>query len=109
MNETDTTFLFLLLGMTFVMVIPRVAPFLMLTGRHIPPFFVTWLSFVPVSILAALLAPELLLKNNALDLSQDNLFLLAAIPTFFIAWKTENLMLALCVGMGGLALMRAFL
>ena len=47
-----------ILGMALVTLIPRVMPVTLLAGRELPPLLTRWLSFVPVSVLAALVAPR---------------------------------------------------
>ena len=42
-----------ILGMALVTLIPRVMPVTLLAGRELPPLLTRWLSFVPVSVLAA--------------------------------------------------------
>ena len=68
-------------GMCLATLIPRVVPITLLAGRKLPPLLVRWLSFVPVSVLAALVMPDLTLVNGKLDLSFDNLFFIASLPT----------------------------
>ena len=98
-----------IIGMTLVTLIPRVLPVTLLAGRKLPPLLACWLSFVPVSVLAALVAPDLLLTEGRLNLSTDNLLLLATFPTLLICWyKKGSLFGALAVGMGTVALMRHF-
>lgn len=98
-----------IIGMCLVTLIPRVIPVTLLAGRALPPLLERWLSFVPVSVLAALVAPELLLTGGKLDLSADNLFLIATVPTLLICWyKKGSLFGALAVGMGTVALIRHF-
>ena len=56
---------------------------------------------MPVSVLAALVAPDLLLADGKLNISGDNLFLIATFPTLLICWyKKGSLFGALAVGMG---------
>ncbi len=95
-------------GMALVTALPRVLPLTLLAGRTLPPAFVRCLSFVPVSVLAALLAPELLLRRETLFLSPDNLFLLAALPTFLVAWKTNSFFGSIATGMLAVALGRLY-
>ncbi len=96
-----------IIGMGIVTLIPRVVPITLLAGRELPPLLARWLSFVPVSVLAALVAPELLLMDGSLNLSADNLFLLATAPTLLICWyKKGSLFGALAVGMGTVAFVR---
>jgi branched-subunit amino acid transport protein len=92
--------------MALVTALPRVLPVTLLAGRDLPPLFILWLGFIPVCILSALLAPELLLKNGELHLGIDNIFLLAAVPTVLVSWKTGSLFGAIIVGMGCVALGR---
>ena len=76
-------------------------------GRELPPLLTRWLSFVPVSVLAALVAPDLLLADGKLNIAGDNLFLIATFPTLLICWyKKGSLFGALAVGMGTVALIR---
>ena len=92
-----------ILGMALVTLIPRVMPVTLLAG----PLLTRWLSFVPVSVLAALVAPDLLLADGKLNISGDNLFLIATFPTLLICWyKKGSLFGALAVGMGTVALIR---
>ena len=88
-------------GMCLATLIPRVVPITLLAGRKLPP------SFVPVSVLAALVMPDLTLVNGKLDLSFDNLFFIASLPTLAVCWyKKGSLFSALAVGMGTVALIR---
>lgn len=98
-----------IVGMCLVTLLPRVLPVRLLAGRTLPPLLERWLSFVPVSVLAALVAPELLLTQGQLNLSADNLFLVAAAPTLLACWyKKGSLFGALAVGMGTVALIRLY-
>lgn len=97
----------LIAGMTLVTWGPRVFPLLFLHRRAIPEPLLRWLSFIPVAILAALLAPSLAVVDGRLDLSPRNLYLLAAIPTVLVALSNRrNLFLTALVGMVSLVLLR---
>lgn len=93
-----------IIGMALGTALPRVLPLTWLADREMPDLVQRWLSFVPAAILAALVAPELLLKNEKLFLAWDNLFLLAAVPTIFLAWKSKSLFITVA---GGMALVAA--
>ena len=74
--ETDHSALALCVaGMAIVTALPRILPITFLAHRKLPPALMRWLSFVPVSVLAALLAPEVFLRNGELHLAADNFFL----------------------------------
>lgn len=107
MNQTA---IFLtLVGMLGVTYLSRLLPIWFLSDRSLPQPVVTWLRYVPVAALSALLLPALLIRENRLDFGGDNLFLWASIPTFLVAWKTKSLFGAVVVGMGMVAVARYFL
>jgi len=78
-----------LLGMMLVTYLPRVLPVWYLAGRQLPRAVEVWLRYVPPAVLAAMLLPGLLMPDGTLQINFTNLFLLAAVPAFIIAWKTR--------------------
>ncbi len=94
--------------MGLVTYLPRLLPMLMLSDRRLSPWIARWLSFVPATVLAALLAPGLLCREGELSLGMDNLFLLAAVPTFAVAWRFKSFFGTVATGMGLVALARYF-
>jgi branched-subunit amino acid transport protein len=98
-----------MLGMAAVTYIPRMLPIMFLASRSMPGFLIRWLSYVPISVLSAMLLPELLVKNNNIDFSLDNVFLLTAIPTMIVGWLTKSLYLTVFTGMGIIAVYRYFI
>ena len=98
-----------LIGMMLVTYIPRLVPVWFLSSRSLPDVVITWLKYVPVTVLAAMLAPSLFVVDGRLDLALDNLYLMAAIPTFLVAWKTRSLFAAVITGMVLVAGARFFL
>ncbi|ADU63652.1 MAG: AzlD domain-containing protein [Pseudodesulfovibrio sp.] len=106
----DETAVFLTIaGMTLVTCVPRVVPVLLLASRSLPGPVVRWLSYVPTAVLSAMLFPSLLLKDASFDITPGNLFLLAAIPAFFLAWRTRSFFGTVALGMGLVAAGRWFL
>ena len=105
--DEKTVFL-IICGMGAVTYLPRLLPMLLLSDRELSPWIARWLSFVPATVLAALLAPGLLCREGELTLELDNLFLLAAIPTFFVAWRFKSFFGTVATGMGLVALGRFF-
>ena len=100
MSGDGTGYVLLLLGMGLVTYLPRWAPLFFLSRRRLPQWFIEWLDLIPVSILSALLLPELVTSGAAprqLDLLRPEL--LVALPTFFFAWKTRSLGGTVVVGM----------
>ncbi len=87
---------------------PRILPFWLLSKKTIPSWVTLWLSYVPASVLAAMLAPELLVRSHRIDVALSNTYLWLALPTFAVGALTKNIFLTVVVGMGGLAAIRFF-
>lgn len=106
----DQKLIFLtILGMGLVTYLPRLLPVWLLSSRKLPEVVVNWLRYVPAAVLAAMLFPAILVDKNQLNLHFNNLYLLAFVPTFLVAWKTRSLFGAVVVGMGLVALGRLVL
>lgn len=93
-------------GMALVTFLPRVAPVWFLSSRSLPPVVAAWLRYVPPAVLAAMLLPSILAPEGTLNLQWDNLYLWAALPTLWVAWKTRSLFGAVLTGMALVALAR---
>lgn len=97
MNALSIWLFFILLAIgTFVL---RLS-FIYLFGKvDMPGWLRRALRFVPASVLAALVFPALTYPNGTLDLSLDNVRLLAGIGGALVAWKTSNVLWTIAVGM----------
>ena len=74
--------------------------FIYLFGKvEMPDWLRRALRYVPTSVLAALVFPALTYPNGALDLSLDNIHLLAGLGGAMVAWKTKNVLWTIAVGM----------
>jgi len=67
------------------------------------------LAYVPAAVLAAIVAPELLAPENAIQLSLDNERLLAGLAAGMVAWRTQNMVATIGVGMVALWILQALL
>ena len=85
--------------MGLVTYIPRWLPLAYLSRRNLPRWFSTWLDFIPVSILSALVLPALVTTGEPRLLSVLRPELLVALPTFAIALKTRSLGITVVSGM----------
>lgn len=92
-------YIFMIIGMAFVTYIPRMLPVTLLSKIEIPEILVRILKFVGPAILAALLAPTIFITEGAIDISLNNNYLLAAIPTFFTAYFTRSIFTTVFLGM----------
>lgn len=95
-------------GCFIVTYIPRCLPLVALKAESLSKTARLWLSFIPVSVLAALLGPDIFMQGDSLALSPKNLFLIAAIPTLLVAAKTKSFFGTIATGMGSVALLRYF-
>jgi branched-subunit amino acid transport protein len=102
----ETTILITLVGMALVTYLPRLIPAWVLRDKQLPDFVVAWLRYVPVSVLAALLLPSLLIEGNRINFSTSNLYLWAAIPAGLVAWKKKSLFGTVIIGMLVVAIVR---
>lgn len=77
------------------------ASFVVLFGYldEVPPAVEDLLRYVPAAVLAALVAPSLAYAGDALALSLDNARLVAGGLAAVVAWRTENMLATLAVGM----------
>lgn len=98
----------ILFGMTLVTYLPRLVPIWFLSGRKLPEFLTTWLRYVGVAVLAAMMVPSVTFMDGKLSLNLDNLYLLAAIPTILVAWKTRSMFASVLFGMLLVAAVRYF-
>lgn len=103
----ETKIYFLIFGMWLANYLPRMLPMVVLSKIDIPPVILTWLEFIPAAVLAAILAPSLIMPDNkTIDITLQNKDLIAAIPSFFVAVKTRSLVFTLIVGMLAMALLK---
>ncbi len=102
----QTLILWTIAGMAVVTFLPRLLPTLFLSGRNLRPVIVAWLRLVPPAVLAAMLVPSLLVREERFDMGGDNLFFWAALVAFAVAWKWKSLFATVVVGMGLVALGR---
>lgn len=65
------------------------------------------LRFVPPAVLSAIIFPELLRPAGVLDISLDNLRLLAGIIAALVAWRTKNALLTIGAGMAALWILQS--
>ena len=74
--------------------------FIYLFGKvEVPDWLRDALKFVPASVLAALVLPALVYSEGALDISLNNIRLLAGIGGALVAWRIKNVLWTIIVGM----------
>jgi len=99
----------IILGMASVTFLIRY-PLLTLVGKiNLPDPVLRGLKFVPPAVLTAIIVPAVLYKNDNLSFTYRNDYLIAAIVSALIAWRTKNLLLTIVLGMASLLVWRWFL
>jgi branched-subunit amino acid transport protein len=98
-----------ILGMAGVTYLPRLLPTWLVSSWELPRWLIAWLRHVPVAVLAAMLFPAVAVRNGPLAVTQRNLYLLAAVPTALVAWRTRSLFGSVITGVAAVALTRLLL
>ncbi len=81
--------------------------FIYLFGRFdVPVTIKRALRFVPPAVLSAIIAPELFMPNNSLQIGFDNHYLIAGLVAIVIGWRTKNTLLTLLAGMIALVVLQ---
>jgi len=82
--------------------------FIALLGRvEVPPLLTRALRYVPAAVLTAIIVPELVMRDGALDLSLGNARLLSGLVAVGVALKTRSVAATIAVGMGALWALQA--
>lgn len=98
--------LLIILGCALVTFLPRVLPLMVLSRINLPEWGMRWLNYVPISIMAALVAQELLVDEGKIKGLMYNVELLAALPTFLIAVWRRSLLLTVLGGIVSIVICR---
>jgi len=102
--EIRTGVLLIVLGGALVTVLPRVLPLVVLARFDLPRWARTWLSYVPISVLAALLAAELALDHGHIVFKPREI--IAILPALAVAALARSLIGAVIAGVAAIALLR---
>lgn len=98
----------IILGMALVTYIPRMLPLVVLNKLELPPLLVSWLRLIPPAVLGALTAQSIFVRNNGVTFSWRNIYFLAAIPCFVVAFKSKSLMWTIGVGLVSVIVLNQF-
>ncbi|MGQ0569286.1 MAG: AzlD domain-containing protein [Armatimonadota bacterium] len=89
----------LIAGMGLITYALRLSVIALLGRLEMPAIVLRALRFVPVAVLSAIIAPEVLAPGGALDMSLGNARVPAAIVAAVIAWRTRNVFATIGAGM----------
>ena len=71
----------------------------LLSNREVHPLISRALRFVPAAMLTALVVPQILTRNNTLQISFANPQLIAGIVAAGVAWRTRSVFFTIVTGM----------
>lgn len=95
-----------IMGGCIVTILPRVLPITVISKMNLNPKIEEFLKYLPLSILASLIAVELFTNNNCISLKENLNEILAAIFTIIVGIKKKNLLITVAVGIVSVALLR---
>jgi len=90
----------LILACAAVTIVPRVVPLVLLSRIALPAWVLEWLGYIPVAVLAALLALEVLVVDGKPAVTIANPALLAILPALAVAALTRSLITTAAAGVG---------
>ncbi len=91
----------IIIGCSFVTLLPRILPLILLGKFTFPVWYEQWLSFLPVTIMAALVAQQLIPTNG--DWQSAMPHLIAGLISFVIAMLTKSLFITVMIGVLSMA------
>ena len=103
---SDTTLWLTILGAGLCTWLLRLSFIELWHWMRIPRLLNRALRYVPPAVLAALVVPALARSGGSIDLSPDNLRLVAGIVAAVVAWFSRSVLLTLAAGMGMLWLLQ---
>lgn len=102
----------LVIGMALVTFAVRYPVLLLVSRIPLPEALFRALRYVPPAVLAAIIAPAVLIPRNIIlrntnDLSPDNSYLVAGLVCVIVAWRTRHLLFTIILGMAAMLGWRA--
>ncbi|MFW3591207.1 AzlD domain-containing protein [Staphylococcus caprae] len=108
MNTDLHTFtLIILCGI--VTLLMRIIPFILISRVHLPEIVVEWLSFIPITLFTALVIDGVIQQHdNTFGYTLNLPYIVAIIPTVFLAIFTRSLTVTIVGGIIIIACLRFF-
>lgn len=100
---SDASIWMMIIGVSVVSLSPRILPVALFSRFEFPALVKEWLSFVAPAVLGALTAVSVLAPQGEIDISAQNIYIWAFIPTLAVAVKTKSLFYTLIVGIVAMA------
>jgi branched-subunit amino acid transport protein len=85
----------------------RLSFIILFEHKDLPPALHRWLRYVPPAVFAAIIFPEIFVRDGSVVLSSENPRLFAALIAAMVAWRTKNVLLTILIGMAALLIIQA--
>lgn len=96
----------IILGMGFATYLTRAGSLLLLKRTGLSHSCEKWVKYIPLGILTGLITPTVLIRDGILDISINNHYLLAAVTTAIIAYRSRNVLISMAAGMFCILILR---
>ena len=87
----------------------RLSFIILFEHKDIPPTLQRWLRYVPPAVFAAIIFPEIFIRDGSVVISPGNPRLVAGLIAAFVAWRTKNVLLTILIGMASLLMIQLIL
>jgi len=105
----NTSIWIMIIGVSIVSLAPRIFPVAFFSRYEFSAVVKEWLSFVAPAVLGGLTALSILAPQGRIDISIQNIYLWAFLPTIVVAVRFKNLFITLLVGIATMAFLYNFL
>jgi branched-subunit amino acid transport protein len=85
-------------GMALTNIAIRATPISVMSRLELPDTVRRWLAYIPVSVMAAIVAVQVLRPDGRLSISLTNPYLLATVPTALVYRSTRSFLGAVVTG-----------
>ncbi len=99
----------MIIGVSIVSLAPRIFPVAFFSRYEFSAVIKEWLSYVAPAVLGGLTALSVLAPRGEIDISAQNIYIWAFLPTIIVAIKFKNLFVTLLVGIVTMAILYNFL
>jgi len=98
-----------ILGMALANFAVRFVPIAIVSRTRIPRPIMRWLSYIPVAVMGSLVAGQVILPDREVIAPWGNPYLLAAVPTAIIYYKSRSFLGSVLAGIVAFVVLRAVL
>ncbi len=106
---SGTSIWLMLIGVSLVSLLPRILPVALFSRFDFPKPLKRWLAFVAPAVLGALTTLSVLAPEGDINISLNNRYIWAFLPTLLVAIKTRSLFYSLLMGIIIMALLYNFI